>query len=323
MTPATGVLVMAHGTPRTLAELPAFYTEIRRGRPASAEQLAELEGRYRAIGGTSPLNELTAAQVAGISAALERRAPGRFAVVGGAKFSAPRIEEAVAALTAAGVERIVGLVLAPHSSSVSVGEYARRAGQALADAVAATGAAAGAAGGAAGEGHPAAELTMIDHWFDDPGFVALVAGRVNDAVARVDGRGPVSVLFTAHSVPTRVVEAGDDYPEQLERSARAVARAAGIDHWSVAWQSAGRTDDEWLGPDLNAVISALPGRGVGRVVVCPVGFVSDHLEVLYDVDIEARATAERAGIAFARTASLNDDPRFCDVLAGVVLAAAG
>jgi len=311
MTPATGVLVMAHGTPRTLAELPAFYTEIRRGRPPSAEQLAELEGRYRAIGGTSPLNELTAAQVAGIAAALDRRAAGRFAVVGGAKFAAPRIEDAVAELTAAGVDRIVGLVLAPHSSTVSVGEYARRAGQAL------------AAGDAAGTGSPTPELTMIDHWFDAPGFVALVAGRVNDAVACVDGRGPVTVIFTAHSVPARVVQAGDSYRDQLERSARAVAQAAGVDHWSVAWQSAGRTDDEWLGPDVNAVISALAGTGVGRVVVCPVGFVSDHLEVLYDVDIEARATAERAGIAFARTASLNDDRRFCDVLAGVVLAAAG
>jgi ferrochelatase len=130
-------------------------------------------------------------------------------------------------------------------------------------------------------------------------------------------------VFTAHSVPKKVVTAGDSYPEQLERSARAVAEAAGIRDWSVGWQSAGRTDDEWIGPDINAVIRAIAAAGGSGVVVCPIGFVSDHLEVLYDVDIEARATASRSGIAFARTASLNDDPVFCDVLADVVLSAAG
>jgi ferrochelatase len=306
----TGVLVMAHGTPRSLEEIPAFYTEIRRGRPPSAEQLAELEGRYRAIGGTSPLNERTAGQVAGLAGVLEEQAPGRFRVEGGAKFAAPRIEDAAAVLARAGVASVIGLVLAPHSSVVSVGEYARRAGEALAG---------------AGSGSPPA-LVMIDHWFDEPGFVALMADRVTAAVAAVsaggDGGG-VTVLFTAHSVPMRVVRAGDNYPEQLEASARAVAEAAGIEDWSVAWQSAGRTDDEWLGPDVNTVIAGLPGRGRTGVVVCPIGFVSDHLEVLYDVDIEARASAEAARLAFGRTASLNDDRRFCAVLAGVVLAAAG
>jgi protoporphyrin/coproporphyrin ferrochelatase len=307
--PPTGVLVMAHGTPRSLGEIGPFYTEIRRGRPPSAEQLAELEGRYRAIGGTSPLNELTAAQVAGIAAALDRRAPGRFAVVGGAKFAPPRIEDAAGARVAAGVERVVGLVLAPHSSTVSVGEYARRAREAL----------------AAGEspGRPL-DFLMIDHWYAEPGLVALVAERVSAALASLGAdAGRASVVFTAHSVPTRVVAAGDTYPEQLEKSARAVAEAAGIRDWSVGWQSAGRTDDEWLGPDVNAIIRAIASAGGSGVVVCPIGFVSDHLEVLYDVDIEARATAERSAIAFARTASLNDDRRFCEVLADVVLAAAG
>jgi ferrochelatase len=154
--------------------------------------------------------------------------------------------------------------------------------------------------------------------------VALLAGRVNDAVASLgDGVGSATVVFTAHSVPKRVVTAGDSYPEQLERSARSVADAAGIRNWSVGWQSAGRTDEEWLGPDINVVIRAIAGAGGGAVVVCPIGFVSDHLEVLYDIDVEARATATRSGLAFARTASLNDDPRLSDVLAGVVLSAAG
>jgi len=307
----TGVLVMAHGTPATVAEIAPFYTEIRRGRAPSAGQLAELVGRYQAIGGTSPLNELTAAQVAGIAAALEARAPGRFTVVGGAKFARPRIEEAVTELVNAGVEEVIGLVLAPHSSVVSVGEYARR----VREAIAAT------APGAPGTTDHPPPLAMIDHWYEAPGFVALVAERVTAARSTLgDQAGRATVVFTAHSVPKRVVTAGDTYPEQLERSARAVAEAAGIRDWSVAWQSAGRTDDEWLGPDVNVVIRAIAGAGGAAVVVCPIGFVSDHLEVLYDVDIEARATAERSGLAFARTASLNDDPRFCQVLAEVVLA---
>ncbi|HEY5250019.1 MAG TPA: ferrochelatase [Acidimicrobiales bacterium] len=304
----TGVLVMAHGTPRSLEEIAGFYTEIRRGRPPSEEQLTELEDRYRAIGGTSPLNELTQAQVSGLAVALAARAPGRFLVVGGAKFAAPRIEDAVAELARAGVSRIIGLVLAPHSSTVSVGEYGRRAAEAIAR---------------EDPGRPLA-LTMIDHWYEEPGLVTLVAERVNEAIETLGeaARERVTVLFTAHSVPLRVVEAGDNYPEQLEESARAVTGAAGISDWSVAWQSAGRTDDEWLGPDVNAVISGLPETGATGVVVCPIGFVADHLEVLYDVDIEASASATKAGIAFARTQSLNDDPRFLDVLADAVLAAA-
>ncbi|HUD18024.1 MAG TPA: ferrochelatase [Acidimicrobiales bacterium] len=303
----TGVLVMAHGTPRSVEEVAPFYTEIRRGRPPSAAQLAELEGRYRAIGGTSPLNELTRAQVAGIAGALEKRAPDRFTVVGGAKFADPRIEEAVGELLGAGVSRVIGLVLAPHSSVVSVGEYARRAREAI------------AAGG--DPGRPVV-FEMIDHWYEAAGFVSLLAERVSEAVASLGAdAGRATVVFTAHSVPTRVVLSGDSYAEQLEQSARAVAGAAGIRDWSVGWQSAGRTDDQWLGPDINAVIRSIAGAGGAAVVVCPIGFVSDHLEVLYDVDIEARATAERSGIAFTRTASLNDDPRFCDVLAEVVLAA--
>jgi protoporphyrin/coproporphyrin ferrochelatase len=293
----TGVLVMAHGTPRSLEEVGPFYTEIRRGRPPSPGQLAALEGRYRAIGGTSPLNELTRAQVEGIGAALERRAPGRFTVVGGAKFAPPRIEDAAGELLGTGVDRVIGLVLAPHSSTVSVGEYARRAREAI-------------TGGDRGP----IPFEMID----------LLAQRVTDALASLGGDpGPTTVVFTAHSVPARVVEAGDSYPRQLEESARAVAGAAGVGDWSVAWQSAGRTDEEWLGPDINAVIDGLGDAGRGAVVVCPIGFVSDHLEFPFDIDIEARATAEKAGIGFARTASLNDDPRFCDLLAEVVLGAAG
>jgi ferrochelatase len=302
-----GVLVMAHGTPRTMDELPAFYTEIRRGHPPPPALLADLERRYLAIGGTSPLNERTRAQVDGIARALDELAPGHFVVVGGAKFATPRIEDAVRRLEEADVERVIGLVLAPHSSTVSVGEYARRARDALGASV-------------HGTGRPR-ELRMIDHWYDAPGLVPLLASRVREALALLGDAGARTgaVVFTAHSIPVRVVEAGDSYPEQVRASAEAVAVAAGARSWSVAWQSAGRTGDEWLGPDVNDELDALAAAGASGVVVCPIGFVSDHLEVLFDIDIEARATAERVGIAFARTAALNDDLRFCAVLARVVL----
>jgi protoporphyrin/coproporphyrin ferrochelatase len=302
-----GVLVMAHGTPRSLDELGAYYTEIRRGSPPPDDLLADLERRYRAIGGTSPLNERTTSQVDGIRRALEQRAPGRFVVAAGAKFAPPRIADALRALGRTGVGRVVGLVLAPHYSVASVGDYTRRARDA-----------AGALG--PDEGGPL-DVEMIDHFHTAPGFVSLVATRVRDALGLLPAevRLDATVLFTAHSIPTRLVDDGDPYPAQVLESATAIAELAGLFRWSVAWQSAGRTADAWLGPDLRDVIATLPGSGSSAAVVCPVGFVSDHLEVLYDIDIEARAVADDVGIAFARTASLNDDPEFCAVLAGVVL----
>jgi ferrochelatase len=304
----SGVLVMAHGTPARLEGLADFYTEIRRGRAPSPEQLADLAARYRAIGGTSPLNAVTAAQGRGVAAALEGRAPGRYLVEVGARFADPRIEAAVDALADAGVDDVVGVVLAPHSSGASVAHYARRAE-----------AAAAAAGARRGRALP---LVMVDHWHDAPGFAELVAARVTDTLATVAaGGGPVTVVFTAHSIPAALVDGGDTYGEQVAGSAAAVAALAGLEHWTVAWQSAGRTDEQWLGPDVGEVIADRAAAGDAAVVVCPIGFVADHLEVLYDVDVEARAAADHAGIALARSASFNDDPAFCALLADVVLAA--
>ena len=306
---ATGVLLMSHGTPRSLDDLPGFYTEIRRGRPPPAELLADLERRYRAIGGLSPLNAITDAQADCIRHSIDARAPGRFVVASGAKFASPRIEDAVACLARADVARIVGVVLAPHHSAASVGEYARRARAAAAR--------------SASEGR-GPSIDVVPHWHLAPGLVALLATRVHDACSALprSARHDPAVVFTAHSIPTSLVEAGDPYPTQVEESARAVAEAAGVAHWSVAWQSAGRTTETWLGPDVRDVVVTLARHGASSVVVCPIGFVSDHLEVLYDLDIELRAVAEGAGLAMTRTVSLNDDPVFCDVVAGVVLDAA-
>ena len=295
-----GVLLMAHGTPASTTEIAPFYTRIRRGRPPTDEQLAELEGRYAAIGGVSPLAVRTAAQVDAVRAALETRAPGRYIVSFGAKHTDPLIEASATRLGAAGVERVIGLVLTPHGSSLGSQEYLDRAAAALGD----------------------TPFVPVAPWYAEPSFVTLVARRVQDALGTVSGR--TKVLFTAHSLPERIRDTGDTYPEQLAESARLVAAAAGLEEWVVAWQSAGRTPEPWLGPDVRDVVRQFGAEGeVESVVVCPIGFVADHLEVLYDLDVELADVAAASGIAYARTASLNDDADFVASLADVIIAADG
>lgn len=307
-TDPVGVLVMAHGTPATPAEIEPFYTRIRRGSPPSPEQLADLRRRYDAIGGTSPLAGRTAAQVAGLAAALEASCPGRYRIAFGAKHTEPSIESAAAALASSGVSKVIGLVLAPHRSSMGSGQYLERAAATV-------------------QAQGPVPFVGISEWFDAPGFAELMGERLVDALASLPSTvSRPAVLFTAHSLPERVVSEGDPYPEQLAASAEAIAGEAGLStrgiRWQVAWQSAGRTDDRWLGPDVLQVLRDLADRRFDAGVVCPVGFAADHLEVLYDLDIEAKLVASDLGLAFARTASLNDDPRFVDLLAGVVRAAA-
>jgi ferrochelatase len=288
-----GVLVMAYGTPATPEDIEAYYTHVRRGRPPTAEQLADLRRRYDAIGGTSPLLERTTEQAAGIQAALG----DGFRVELGMKHAPPFVEDGVAALAAAGARRIVGLVLAPHYSALSVGEYATRAEAAAAQS--------------------GVTFTMVTSWHLAPGYLDLLARFVRAEVDRLDAE-PVEVVFTAHSLPTRILDMGDPYPDQLAETAAAVAERAGVARWSVGWQSAGRTPEPWIGPDILAVLPALAAAGAAGVVVCPAGFVSDHLEVLYDLDIEARAAAEKLGLAFTRTPSPNAEPSFCAAVAGVI-----
>ncbi len=294
-----GVLLMAHGTPSGPDEIAAFYTRIRRGRPPEPAQLAELEGRYRAIGGVSPLAQRTQAQVDAVRSELERRAPGRYRVSFGAKHTDPLIEEAAAALAAAGLERVVGVVLTPHGSSMGSQEYLDRAAKELGT----------------------TPFVPVGPWYAEPGFVELLASRVGAALGAVHGRP--RVIFTAHSLPERIREAGDTYPEQLDESARLVAEKAGLDDWLVAWQSAGRTPEPWLGPDVRDVVRQLGSDGAtDAIVVCPIGFVADHLEVLYDLDVEVAQIAAVAGLEYLRTESLNDDPAFTALLADLITAAA-
>lgn len=282
-----GVLAMAYGTPSSREQIAEYYTDIRRGRPPSDEQLADLTARYDAIGGTFPLREITERQVA----ALQRELGDGYRVTLGLKHASPTIEDGVAAL--GDCERIVGLVLAPHYSALSVGEYARRAGPAV---------------------------DTIESWHLLPEYLAFLRDAVLAAQATLPDhvQRDAEVVFTAHALPEKAVPADDPYPDQLMATAEAVATLADLYRWSVAWQSAGRTPDPWLGPDILDVIRVRAEEGAEGIVVCACGFVADHLEVVYDLDIEARRVAGECGLAFARTASLNDDPVVMAALADLV-----
>jgi len=268
---------MAYGTPAASEEVEAYYTHIRRGRPPTSEQLDDLRARYEAIGGLSPLRRITEGQRDAIADALG----DGFDVVLGYKHASPFIEEAVERLGP--LDRIAGVVLAPHYSRGSVGEYRERLG------------------------HP-----TLQSWHDLPEWLEFQADAVRAAVASMPAR--TAVVFTAHSLPERVLD-GDPYPDQLAESAAEIAHRAGVTDWSIAWQSAGRTPEPWRGPDILEVIADAEADGL---LVCPQGFTADHLEVLYDLDIAARDAARARGIAFARTAMVNDDARVLRALAARV-----
>jgi ferrochelatase len=303
MTTKTAVLLMAYGTPRTPAEIEPYYTDIRRGRAPTPEQLADLVARYDAIGGISPLAARTEAQRDALQVALNEIAPDEYDVVLGLKHAAPMIETAVNDLAASGYQHIIGLVLAPHYSSFSIGQYMDRTRKAA-------------------EPH-GITVTSIDSWATEPAFIEFLAADLRSRLA--DMPANTKVLFTAHSLPQRIIDAGDPYPDELRSTAEAVAAAAGLDSWSswsIAWQSAGRTPEPWIGPDILAVIDDLAtSENASGVVVCACGFVADHLEVLFDLDIEAKKHAEDKGLAFDRTSCVNDDATIMRALAQRVVSA--
>jgi len=299
---ATAVVLMAYGTPRTPDEILPYYTDIRRGRPPTEEQLADLTRRYEAIGGLSPLAERTEAQRDALQAALDRRDPAGYHVTLGMKHAAPMIEDAVEEAGRAGFTDVVALVLAPHYSAYSVGQYVDRA-RLGADAL-------------------GIDVHAIESWATEPAFVDFLAAEVRARLAAMPDS--TRVVFTAHSLPERILAGGDRYPDELCATANAVAASAGIPgpRWSIAWQSAGRTPEPWIGPDILEVIDQMGADpAVDGVLVCACGFVADHLEVLYDLDIEARARANRHGLQFDRTACVNDDQGVMDALAGRVIEA--
>ena len=303
----TAVVLMAYGTPRTKDEILPYYTDIRRGRPPTPELLEELTARYDAIGGLSPLKQLTEAQRDALQRELDAIEPGQYHVTLGLKHAAPFIEEAVAEVVAAGFRRIVGLVLAPHYSSYSIGQYIGRVREAAAP--------------------HGIEVKGIDSWATEPAFVDFLAADMRAKLASMPEN--TKVLFTAHSLPQRIIDGGDPYPTELRATAEAVAAKAGLtrwSQWSIAWQSAGRTPEPWIGPDILEVISSFGAQRttdepIDGVLVSACGFVADHLEVLYDLDIEASRHAGSLGLAFARTACVNDDAAVMAALARRVAAA--
>lgn len=303
-TAKTGVLVMAYGTATGPDDVEAYYTHIRHGRPPEPEALKELQDRYEMIGG-SPLLGITQAQADGIAAALEESHPGEFTVAMGQKHSAPFIEDAVAELLDRGVERIVGIVLAPHFSTMSIAQYRSRAEEA-----------------AAGAGVP---VRVVESWHEEPGYLDFLNRAITEAFAELpeDARESVELAVTAHSLPVAILERGDIYVEELEKSRDNLAGRPEFAGTTLAWQSAGRTEAEWIGPDICDIMPGLKEQGRTAVVVCAAGFVSDHLEVKFDIDYEAQEAAKEAGIALTRTAMPNDDPAFCATLAGILAREAG
>lgn len=282
---SSAVVLMAYGSPETLADVPAYYADIRGGRPIAPEHQADLVERYRRLGieDRNPLNAITEET----RAALEREVG--LPVFTGMRHWRPRIAEAAERALSGGAETIVGLVLAPHYSAMSIGRYRE-----LLEA---------AVGGRA-------ELVVVERWGSEPGFVEYLAERVRGTDAHV--------VFTAHSLPARIVDEGDPYEDELLETSQLIAESAGLETWSFAYQSASPTGEPWLGPDLLDHLDELRGRGVERVLVCPVGFVSDHLEIRWDLDTEARARAAELGLALERTPMPNADPAFVAVLASLV-----
>jgi protoporphyrin/coproporphyrin ferrochelatase len=281
----TAVILMAYGSPERVADVPAYYSDIRGGRPIAQVHLDDLVARYRSLGieDSNPLNAITEATRAALQEELG------LPVYTGMKHWTPRIAEAAEAALTAGAKLLVGLVLAPHYSSLSIAGYRKL----LIDAV--------------GE---RADVVFVDSWHDHQGLVSFLADRVRDTDAHV--------VFTAHSLPARILDEGDPYKDQLLETARLVADTAGIDDWSFSFQSESPTGEPWLGPDILDHLEALSGRGVEHVLICPIGFVSDHLEIRWDIDTEAQDKARELGLHLERIEMPNDDPRFVRALADIV-----
>ena len=286
------VILMAYGSPDRLSDVPAYYADIRGGRPIRPELLDDLVARYRALGiddsaAPSPLNAVTEQTRAALEETLG------LPVLTGMRHWDPRIAAAVERALERGHETLVGLVLAPHWSSLSIARYLELFEHAVAG---------------------RAETRFVREWGDEPGFVDLLARRCREAL----GPRSTHVVFTAHSLPTRIIESGDTYADKLLETSTLVAERGGIRKWSFAFQSESPTGEPWLGPDILDHLAELRGDGVEDVLVCPVGFVSDHLEIRWDIDVEAVNRARELGLRLTRIAMPNADPDVVEMLAAIV-----
>ncbi|CAH1214995.1 Ferrochelatase [Paenibacillus allorhizoplanae] len=298
-----GVLVMSYGTPESLDQVEAYYTHIRRGHPPTPEQLHELTTRYEAIvGGFFPLRENTNKQVKGLEATLRQEHPElEFVCYQGLKHAQPYVEDGVEQMVKDGITEAVGVVLAPHYSTMSVGGYVKRAK----DKAEALG----------------LKMTFVLDYHLHGKLLDALQTRVEKALGKFAeaDRDNVRVIFTAHSLPEKILEMKDPYPDQLLATSKALAERVGLTNWQFGWQSAGQTAMPWLGPDIMDVMRTIKQEeGVDKILLCPIGFVSDHLEVLYDIDIEAQGLAKELGVHLERTESLNTDPLYMETLSDVV-----
>ena len=286
------VLLMAYGGPDSLDDVEPYLLDVRGGRAVSPEFAAEIKARYARIGGRSPIRALTEAQARGV----QRLLRDGFAVYVGMRHWHPFIHDTVERIVAAGRRRLVGIVLAPHYSAMSVGAYQKKLLAATAGRL---------------------DVALVRSWGEHPKFLTAVADRVTQALSRFASPAAVQVLFTAHSLPERILASGDPYPAELRASAAAVAQRVGIRTWHFAYQSAGASAEPWLGPEAGALMTELAGKGRRDFLIVPIGFVSDHVEVLYDVDIVYRDLAGRLGVHLERTPSLNDDPLLVAAIAEI------
>jgi ferrochelatase len=290
------VLLMAYGTPNSVEDIEPYLTDIRRGRKPSPEAVEELKSRYRRIGGRSPLLEITKAQ----ASALEKRLVDGghdVRVYFGMKHWHPYIREIVPQIISDSAARVIGLALAPHYSELSVGGYRRAFDEANAGRL---------------------EMDFVESWYDNPLFHAAVAEKIREALKRFAKPNDVELLFTAHSLPERILQQNDPYPNQLQSSCKSVAAILNREHWSFAYQSAGMTQEKWLGPDLIEYLTRSNVLHSEGALVVPIGFVADHLEILYDIDVEAQDYARGHGLHLERTESLNSTPTFIAALANIV-----
>ncbi|CAM2961391.1 ferrochelatase [Paenibacillus sediminis] len=304
-----GVLVMSYGTPQNLEQVEAYYTHIRRGHPPTPELLKELVDRYEAIvGGVFPLRENTDKQVAALQDTLNRLNPYsdvEFVCYQGLKHAEPFIEDGVQQMAQDGIKKAIGIVLAPHYSVMSIGGYIKRAEAKAAEL--------------------GLSISFIKSYHLHPKLIKAFTNRVNKRLEQFEEAGAdrdqVRVLFSAHSLPEKIVAMGDPYVDQLLETSRTVAEQAGVTNWQFTWQSAGRTSEPWLGPDILETMRTLSKENIKNVLVAPIGFVSDHLEVLYDLDIEAQALAKELDMRLMRIESLNTDPLYMETLSDEILGA--
>lgn len=297
----TAVLLMAYGTPNSIEEIEPYYTDIRGGRKPSPENLKQLVERYEHIGGLTPLLGITRAQASALESQLNRDGE-LYRVFVGMRHWHPYIAEAVELIQHEGLQNVIALALAPHYSRFSIDGYFERLRTAMSKC------------------HASFDVRSISSWNVNPLFLRSIAERMQDArgqFGEVEWQD-IQVIFSAHSLPERILQSHDPYPQQLLETCQGVAALIRLSNWRLAFQSAGRTGEKWLGPEINETLDTLASEGHKRVLIAPVGFVADHLEVLYDIDVKCAERAQALGLEMHRIASPNSSPTFIAALADVV-----